>query len=75
MTMKNDTKIEEELTYRFKIDMRNFTNFDQSTWKSKKNFVFIGSLWPKYILFELQKYQGLIFHDTKELCKFWRKTN
>ena len=39
MTMKNDTKIEEELTCRFKIDMRNFTNFDPSTQKSKK-FVF-----------------------------------
>ena len=37
--MKNDTKIEEELTRRFKIDMRNFTNFDSSTRKSKK-FVF-----------------------------------
>ena len=31
MTMKNDTKIEEELTYRFKIDIRNFINFDPST--------------------------------------------
>ena len=31
MTMKNDTKIEEELTCRSKIDMRNLTNFDQST--------------------------------------------
>ena len=30
MTM-NDTKIEEEFTCRFKIDMRNFTNFDPST--------------------------------------------
>ena len=39
MTMKNDTKIEEELTCRFKIDIRNFTNFDPSTQKSKK-FVF-----------------------------------
>ena len=39
MTMKYDTKIEEELTCRFKIDMRNFTNFDTSTQKSKK-FVF-----------------------------------
>ena len=39
MTMKNDTKIEEELTCHFKIDMRNFTNFDPSTQKSKK-FVF-----------------------------------
>ena len=36
MTMKNDTKIEEELTYRFNIDLRNFTNFDPSTRKSKK---------------------------------------
>ena len=36
MTMKNDTKIEEELTCRFKIDMRNLTNFDGSTRKPKK---------------------------------------
>ena len=48
------------------------------TWgtsKIKKNFVLIGSLWPKYILFELQKYRGVIFHDTEEICKFWRKTD
>ena len=37
MTMKNDTKIEEKLTCRFKIDMRNLTNFHPSTWKSKKS--------------------------------------
>ena len=36
MTMENDTKIEEELTCRFKTDIRNFTNFDPSTQKSKK---------------------------------------
>ena len=36
MTMKNDAKFEEELTCYFKIDMRNLTNFDLSTWKSKK---------------------------------------
>ena len=28
MKMKNDANIEEELTCRFKIDMRSFTNFD-----------------------------------------------
>ena len=32
---------------------------------SKKNFL-IGSLWPKFILFGLQKYRGLIFHDTED---------
>ena len=36
MTMRNDTKIEDELTCRFKIDMRNLTNFDMSTQKSPK---------------------------------------
>ena len=37
MTMKNDAKFEEELTCRFKVDMRNLTNFDLSTQNSKKN--------------------------------------
>ena len=36
MTMKNDKKFEEKLTCQFKIDMRNLTNFDASTQKSKK---------------------------------------
>ena len=31
MAMKNDAKIDEELTCQFKIDKRNWTNFDQST--------------------------------------------
>ena len=36
MTMKNDAKIEEELTCQFKIDMRNLMNFDPSTQRSLK---------------------------------------
>ena len=36
MTMKNNAKFEEELTCRFKIDMKNLTNFDPSTRKSEK---------------------------------------
>ena len=36
ITMKNDAKFEEELTCQFKIDMKNLTNFDPSTRKSKK---------------------------------------
>ena len=43
MTMKHDTKVEEELTFHFETDMRNFTNFDPSTQKSKKS-VSIGFL-------------------------------
>ena len=36
LTMKNDEKFEEELTCRFKTDMRNLTDFDPSTQKSQK---------------------------------------
>ena len=36
MTMKNDIKIEDQLTCLFKNDMRNLTNFDPSTQKSPK---------------------------------------
>ena len=36
MTMKNDAKFEEELTYQFIIDMRHLKYFDPSTQKSQK---------------------------------------
>ena len=36
MTMKNNAKFEEKLTCYSKNDMRNLTNFDWSTRKSKK---------------------------------------
>ena len=36
MTMKNDGKFEEDLTCRFKLDIRNLTNFNLSTQKSQE---------------------------------------
>ena len=36
MALKNDEKSREELTCRFKIDIRNLTNFDSSSQKSQK---------------------------------------
>ena len=36
MTMKNDAKIEKELTCQFKMDMKNLTNFDPSSRESQK---------------------------------------
>ena len=35
MTLKNDAKIEDELTCQFKIDMRNLKNFKLNTQKSQ----------------------------------------
>ena len=40
MTIKNDTKFEEELTCQLKIDMRNLTNFDPNTGKFQKFALF-----------------------------------
>ena len=34
--MKNDAQFEKVLTFLFKIDLRNLTNFDSSTRKSQK---------------------------------------
>ena len=49
MTMKNDARFEEDLTCRFKINMRNLANFDQSTLKSPKFALYMGSYLPTYI--------------------------
>ena len=38
-------------------------------------FTLMGSFWANYIFLELKKYRGVIFHDTKEWCKIWRKTD
>ena len=35
-------------------------------------FTLMGSFWAKYILFELKKYSGVIFHETEERYKIWR---
>ena len=32
----------------------------------------MGYFWAKYILFELKKYRGIIFHETEERYKIWR---
>ena len=42
MIMKKDAKFEQELTCKFKFDMRNFLNFDHSTQKISKIYTLIG---------------------------------
>ena len=43
--------------------------------KVSKLYTLMDCFWPKYIMFELKKYRGAIFHDTKVWCKIWRKTD
>ena len=65
MKLKNDAKIKEKLTCGVKYDMRNLVNFHSTTQKSE-NFFLMGSFCPKYTRFELQKYRGVIVHDTDQ---------
>ena len=55
MKLKRDTKFGDKSTCCFKIGVRNLTNF-----------TLIGSFSGKYVLFELKKYRGAIFHDIEE---------
>ena len=64
MTLKSDAKFKEKLIYGFKYDMRSLVNFHPSIQKSE-NFTSQGYFCPKFMRFELQKYRGVIFHDTE----------
>ena len=40
--------------------------------KVSKISTWMRSFSAKYILFELEKYREVIFHDNEEWCKIWR---
>ena len=56
----NDEKFEEELTWAL---------------ENLKTLHFNGLLWPKYIMFEVKNYRGVMFDGTEDWCKIWRKTD
>ena len=41
--------------------------------KSSKIYTLIDSYCAKYLMFDLKKYRGVIFHDTEEWCKILKK--
>ena len=49
-----------------------FDKFWPEHLKASKIFTLMGSFWAKYILLELKKYRGIIFHETEEGHKIWR---
>ena len=74
MTLKSDAKFKGQLTCGFKHGMMNFMNFHPTSQKSK-NLSLMGYFCPKYMKFELQKYRGVIFHDTEQWYKIWIKSD
>ena len=73
MTMMNDTKIEEELTCRFKIDMRKFTNFDLSTRKSKKIVFYLAPYDQTIYCLSYKISEELSFMTLKRYASFKEK--
>ena len=51
---------------------KEFDKFWPEHSKVSKGFALMDSFWVKYILFELKKYRGVIFHETEEGYKIWR---
>ena len=68
-------KIWREIDLSFPNWHKEFDKFWPEHLKVLKIFTLMGSFWAKYILFELKKYRGVIFHDIEEWCKIWRKTD
>ena len=52
-----------------------FNEFWPKHSKISKICPFVGCLWPKYIIFELTKHRWVMFDDTENWCKIWRKTD
>ena len=50
-----------------------FDEFWSKNSKISKICSLMGCLWPQYIMFELKKYREIMFDDTEDWCKIWRK--
>ena len=52
-----------------------FGEFWSDHLKVSNIFTLTRSFCAKYITLHLKKYWGVVFHDTEESCKIWRKTD
>ena len=62
------------MTCPLKNDIRNLTNFDP-TLQSLKIYTLMDSFWPKYKMFELKKYRGVMYHYNEDRYKHFKKNN
>ena len=65
-------KIWKGIDFSFQIGHKEFDKIWSEHLKVSKIFILMSSFWAKYILFELKKYRGIIFHETEEGYKIWR---
>ena len=51
-----------------------FNKFWSEHSKISKTCTLMGWFWPKYIMFQLKRYRGVMFDCTQDWYKVWRKT-
>ena len=68
-------KIWRGIYFSFENWHKKFDKFWPEHSKVSKIFTLMSSFWAKYILSELKKCRGIIFHDIEEWYKIWGKTN
>ena len=71
--IEDSCKIWRETDFLFQ-KWREFDEFWSKLSKILEIYCLIGSFRKKYVVFGL-KFRGAIFHDTREWCKTWRKTD
>ena len=65
-------KIWREIDLSFQNWPEEFDEFWPTHLKFSKILILMCSFGAKYILFEIKKYRGVFFHETKEGYKIWR---
>ena len=55
--------------------LKQFDEFWLKHWKVSKIYTLMDCFWLKYIMFKLKKYREVIFHNAREWCKVWRKSD
>ena len=75
MTQKRHCKIWRGIDLLLQNWHKEFNELWLEILKVSKIYTLMRCFWPKYIMFELKKYRGAIFHDTRVWCKIWRKAD
>ena len=77
--MWNDTEKWWKIWRRIDLSFQNLHKEFDEFWfehlKVSKIYTLMGCFWQNYIMFELKKYRGVNFLDTREWYKIWRKTD
>ena len=72
MELTTDAKFKGKMTCAFKNDMRNLAHFHQSMFGNLKIGTFMGSFYPKYKIYGLKIYRGVLCQGNEEWCTIWR---